>query len=207
MPSWPLDSTHGRTTSSVACHHRHWEAHMDHTRSNNVGRAIPSSPLGSKDGQTTSCLTFHHSPWTIHTVGRRRALHAIIAFEKHTRSDDVGRSMPSSPLGSTHGRTTSTWNAIIVVGQHIWSDEDGRGTPSSPLGSTKRSDDHTRSDDVGLDMPSWPLDSTQGRMTSGVACLHCLWTAHTVIQRRPWHAIMALSLHTQSDVVGLGMPS
>ena len=59
MPSPPFDSTHGRTTSGVACHHRLWAAH---------------------------------------TVEQSWALHAIIAFGQHTRSDDVGRGMTSVPL-------------------------------------------------------------------------------------------------------------
>ena len=40
-------------------------------------------------------------------VGKRQAWHAIIALGRETRSNDVGRGMPSSPLGRTHGRTTS----------------------------------------------------------------------------------------------------
>ncbi|WP_353802562.1 hypothetical protein [Acinetobacter baumannii] len=33
--------------------------------------------------------------------------HDITAFGQHTRLNDVGRGMPSSPLGSTHDQTTS----------------------------------------------------------------------------------------------------
>ena len=58
MPSPSLDSTHGRTTSGVACHIA-WEAHTieirrawyditafgHHTRLNIVGHDMPSSPL------------------------------------------------------------------------------------------------------------------------------------------------------------------
>ena len=111
-----LYSTHGRTTSGVACHHRLWAAHMvglrrawhdiialgQHTRSKDVGRGMPSPPLGRTHGRTTSSVAVHHCSWTAHTVERRRAWHAIIAFVQHTRSNDVGRDMPLPPSDSTH---------------------------------------------------------------------------------------------------------
>ena len=50
----------------------------------------------------------------------------------------------------------------------------------------------TRSNDVERGMPTPSLDSTHGRMTSGVACHHHLWAAHTIEHRRVWHANMAL---------------
>ena len=161
MPSSPLDTTHGQTTSGVACHHRLWEAQIDerrrawhanitfgqHTRSNDVGRGIPASPLDS------------------------------------TWSKDVGRGITSPPLDSAHGRTTSSaichhrlwkahtverrraWHAIITFGQH------------------------KRSNDVGRGMPS------------------CLWEAHTVERRRAWHDITALGRHARSNDIGRGMTS
>ena len=100
-----------------------------------------------------------------------RAWTAKYAFGQHTRSNDIGRGMPSSPLGSTHGRATSgvayhhrlwaaqtvrrlrEWHAIIALGQH------------------------RRSAIVGRGMPSSPLNSTHSRMTSGMACRHRLWSA------------------------------
>ena len=85
MPSSPLGSTHGRTTSGVACHHRLWAAQTVEQR----GEAC------------------HHRPSTTRMVGLRRAWHDITAFGQHKQSNDVGRGMPSSPLGSTHGRMTS----------------------------------------------------------------------------------------------------
>ena len=103
MTSPPLYSTHGRTTSGVACHHRLWAthtiarrlaghaiiAHGRQTRLNDVRRDMPSQPLEKAPGQTTSGVACH------------------LAFGKHTRSNYVGRGMTSSPLGSTHGQTTS----------------------------------------------------------------------------------------------------
>ena len=112
MPSPPLDNTHGRTMSGVACHHRLWAAQ----RYNNVGRFMPSSPLGSTNGGMTS------------------GVHAITALALHAQSDDVERGMTSPPLESTHSQTASgvachhrlwgahtverrrTWHAIITFG-------------------------------------------------------------------------------------------
>ena len=112
MPSPPWDSTHGHTTSGVACHHRllaaqtvirrrPWHAITalgQHTRLNDVRRDMPSSPLGSTHGRTTSGMACRHCPWTQHTVKQSRAWHAIISLGQQTRSDDVRRGMPSSPL-------------------------------------------------------------------------------------------------------------
>ena len=60
MPSPSLDSTHGRTTSGVACH----LAFGKHTRSKYVGRGMTSPPLGITHGQTSSGMTCHHRLWT-----------------------------------------------------------------------------------------------------------------------------------------------
>ena len=116
MPSPPLDSTHGRTSSSVAFHHCLWAAHTvkrrpawhhittfgQHTQSNDVGRWMPSLPLSSTNSRAMLGFACHHRPWTARTVGRRQAWTAITALEKHTRSNDVGHGMTSPPLDSTH---------------------------------------------------------------------------------------------------------
>ena len=68
IASLPLESTHGRTTSGVKCHHHFWKAHTvkrrwvlyaiiafgQHTRSNAIGLGMPASPLGSKNCQSMS---------------------------------------------------------------------------------------------------------------------------------------------------------
>ena len=162
-----------------------WHAIISHgrqTRSNDVGRGMPSSPLGSTHDRILSGMTCTHRLWTTHTVERRRAWHAIIAFGQHTRWNDVGRGMTSLPLDSTHGRTTSgvachnylwaghtvkrhrAWHAIIAIGRQI------------------------RSNDVRADMQSPPLDNTHGQTPSGVECDHRLWQ------------------HFRSNDVGRGMP-
>ena len=123
----------GQAASAKACAERAWTAKYafgQHTRSNDVGRGMSSSPLGSTHVRATSGVACHHRLWAVQTVERRRAWHATIAFGQHTRSSDVGRGMPSSPLG-THGRTAS-----------------------------------------------------------GVACHLRLFAAHTVERRRAWHAII-----------------
>ena len=168
MASPPLESTHDRTTSSVACHHRLWAAHTverrwawhditafgQHTRSNDVGRGMPSEPLDSTHGRTTSGVAFHHGPSTTHTVERRQAWHSIIAFGQQTRLNDVGRGMTSPPLDSTHGRTT-----------------------------------------LGVTCHHRLLTTHSVKTTSGVACHHRRWAAHTVKRRRALHDITSLGLH------------
>ena len=106
MPSSPLGSTHDRTTSGVTCYHRLWT---------------------SSHSPTVSGVTCHLLPWTANTIERRRALNAIIALGRQTRSNDFRRGMPSSPLGSTHGRTTSGvechhchWAAQTVERRRAW---------------------------------------------------------------------------------------
>ena len=150
MTSAPLDSTHGQ-------HHREMHdiaAFRQHTQSDEVGRGMQSLPLGSTHGRTTSGVACHHLLWATHTVERRRAWNAIIGFGQQTRSNDVGRGMPSPRLDCTQGQTMSgmtchhrlwtthtverrqAWHAIIAVGQHTHSNDVRHGMPSSPLGST-----------------------------------------------------------------------
>ena len=158
MPTWPLDSRHGRTMSSVACHHSPWTANRVERRW--AWHAIIAFKLAD-------------------TVGRCRSWHAIISHGRQTRSNDVGGGMLSPPLDSTHSRTTSGVASIICFGQHMRSDGFGRGMPSSPLDSTNyRSSSgmvchhspwttHTVGNVVrGITLP--PLERTQPA-TSGVA--------------------------------------
>ena len=161
----------------MACHQRlgtahteerHWAWHDiitfgQHTRLNYVQRGMPSSPLGSTNGRRTSGVACHHHLWAAHTVERRRAWHAIIAFGQHTRLDDVGRGTPSSPLGSTESQTMSRvachhrpWTVYMVGRRRAWN-------AITSLGK------HTPSIDIGRGMTSPPLDSTDGGTTLGVA--------------------------------------
>ena len=141
MLSSPMVSRHAETTSSVE---------------------LPASQLDNTHDQTTSVMACHHIPWTTYTIGRRWACHVIIALGKHSRlhyalrsnaiitlgqhkrSDDVERSMPSFPLDSING-----WTTTVVSCYHLpWK--------------------HTRSNDVSLNMLSSPLECTHDRTTSGV---------------------------------------
>ena len=96
--------------------------------------------------------------------------------------------MPSSPLGTTHGRTTlgvkrhytpwkaytigrrMAWHVIITLSQHTQQDHEGRG------------------------MPAWPLDNIRGRMTSVMSFNHHNWETHIVGRRQTWHAILPLGI-------------
>uniref|UniRef100_A0A494G8M2 Uncharacterized protein n=1 Tax=Solanum lycopersicum TaxID=4081 RepID=A0A494G8M2_SOLLC len=208
MPSPPLDCTHGRTMSGMACHHLPWTAHtierrrddmisspLDCTHAHtvgNVGRGMPSPSLDSTHGRTTSGETCHHRLLTAHTVERRWAWHAIIAFGQHTWSNDVERGLPSSPLGITYGRTTSGTEHMVErrrVLHEITTLVCTHDQSTSGVARHHRSWTTYTVGNVGRGMASSPLDSTHGR------------------QRRAWHAITALGQHTWSNDVGCGMTS
>ena len=101
MTSSPLDSTHSRTRSGVACHHRLRTAHTDgrlwkwhaimalgkHTKSDDVDLRL----------YTWSDDAYHHSSLTAHTVKRHHAWHAIMALRHQTWSEDVGVAWPPLP--------------------------------------------------------------------------------------------------------------
>ena len=103
MTSPPLDCTHGR--QHRACYDI--TALGKNTRSDDVGRGIPSSPLDSTDDRPSSGVACHSSPWKAHTVGRSRALHAIIALGPAQMAAIVGRGISLYPLDSTNGRPSS----------------------------------------------------------------------------------------------------
>uniref|UniRef100_A0A3Q7FIQ6 Uncharacterized protein n=1 Tax=Solanum lycopersicum TaxID=4081 RepID=A0A3Q7FIQ6_SOLLC len=146
----------------------------------------------------------HHGPWTAHTVGRRQAWHAIFAYGAKHMNGRRRACHAIIALGQhtrTHGRTTSG----VACHHRLWpAHTDRRRWACHAIIALKQ---HTRLNNVGRGMPSPPLDSTYSGTTSGVTCHHSPWTAHSVRRRQPWHAIMALGLHTRLDVVGLGMPS
>ena len=132
MPSPPLDSKHGRTSSGMACYNRLWAAHTierrwawhditafgQHTQSNDVGREMPKPPLDSLHGRTTSSVAFHYRLWAAHTVERPLAWHAIIAFGQHKRSNDVRRGMTSPPLDCTDNQQRRAWHDITAIVSH-----------------------------------------------------------------------------------------
>ena len=190
MPSSPLDEKHGRMTSGMTCHHRHWTAHTierrrgwhaiiafgKHIRLNDIGCGMPLSPLGSTNDRTTSGVTCHHRLWTAHTVERRRAFHYRL-WAAHTVERRLAwHAIIAFGLADTV-EWHRAWHAIIALGRE------------------------TRSNDIECGMPSTPWDSIHGRTTSGVACYHRHWAAQTVGRRRAWHAITALGQHTRSDDV------
>ena len=126
--------------------------------------------------------------------------------------------MPSLHLDSTHGRTKRAWNACVAFGQYTRSDDIGHGMPLCLLDNTHEQKKsiiacrHTPSithtvGRLSREMSSKTLDNTHGRMTSNMASYQGRWTAHMVVQRRPWNIITALRKYTGSDEVGSGMPS
>ena len=142
-----------------------------------VERGMPSSPLCSTHTQTMLGVRCHHCAWATHTEGRCRACHGIIALTQHTRSDNVGRIMPLSPLASCMVRRGRVWHARMDLRQH-----------TSQMMSTMECfiafGHHTRSDDIY------------------VACHHQLWTIHKAGRCRAWHAIIALVQYKLSNEVG-----
>ena len=148
--------------------HRAWHAITSlrlHARLDDVGRGMTSPFLDSTHAQTMSGVASHHCPWIAQTIGnvgrgmtsppleithgrQRQAWHDMIAVGQHRRSNDFGCGKPSSPLGSTHGLTTSgvvchhspmttytvercrAWHAIMALGQQTLSNDVGRCMPS-----------------------------------------------------------------------------
>ena len=150
MTSPPLDSTHKRMTSGVACHHHLWAAHTierrwawhdatafgKHTQSDDDGRGMPSSHLGSTDRQTASGVACHHRRWAAQMIDRRRAWHAIIALGQHTRSATSGKALNHRPWIVHTVKRRPAWHDITTLGLHARSDDIGRGMTSPPLYST-----------------------------------------------------------------------
>ena len=127
-----FDNTYGQTMSGMTCYHRLWTAHTVekrrewlnitalrlHAQSDDVGRGMTSPTLDSTHSRMMSGVACHHRLWEAHTIEQCWGWHDINTFGKHLRSKDVGRDMPSPPLDSRHGGTTSAWHAIIAFGQH-----------------------------------------------------------------------------------------
>ena len=141
---------------------------------------MPSLPLASTHSQTTSGVACHNRLWGPHRIERFRALHAIIAFGQHTRSDDVGRGMTSPPFDNTlDQQRRQAWHAMIPFGQHRQSNGVRRGMPSSPL------------------------DGKHGRTTSGVACINCLLVAQMIGRVR--HCMLSSPLASTHSQTTLGV--
>ena len=146
-------------------------------------------------------MVCHHRPWTANTVKQRRAWHPITSFGQQTRSNNIGREMPSLLLDFTFGQTTSgeACHHRFKAAQTL---ERRRARHDlTALGM------HARSKNVRRGMMSPPFESTHNRTTSGVACHKRVWTAQTVERRRAWHAIMAFGQHKRSNDVRRGMKS
>ena len=100
MPIWTLGSKNTQTTSRVTCHST-WEAQKVEPH-----RALHDIfPLDSTHGREMSTMACHQHPWTTHTIRLNQARHSLIVLGQHTRSDEVGRGIPSSPLENIHDLT------------------------------------------------------------------------------------------------------
>ena len=137
-----------------------------------------------------SGMAFHHRPWKTCTIRLRGAWHAVLVIGKHKQSDDISCGIQSSPLGSTHNRTTSSvachyqpLRAYIIGRRRAWHDIIALGM-------------NTQSDDVGRGMLSSPLYKTHDSTTSGVACAQAHTNTHGLMMsgesfhHRPWVAQM-----------------
>ena len=109
--------------------------------------------------------------------------------------------MPACTLGSTNGWMTSgvgchhrVWTTYMV----------GQDRACYAIIATRK---HKQSEDVRRDMPSSPLERTNGWLTSGMACHHRQWTTYMVRLCQEWHAIMDLVQHIWLDEIGHGRPS
>ena len=125
----------------------------------------------------------HYFFWTAHTIGRLWAWHDITALGQHTRSATSGVACHHRPWTTLTVERHWARHAIIAFGQH------------------------TQSNDVRRGMTSPPLDRTHCRTTSGGACHHRIWAAHTVERRRTWHVIITCGQHKRLNDVGRGMKS
>ena len=129
-------------------------------------------------------MACNHFPWTSHTVGRRRAWHATIAFGQkhmvrlrrvwhaiihlghHIELQNVECFMLLSSLNLTHDRTTSG-----IACPHVpWATNTVRRHRARHSILAVRQ--YTRSDDVVHGMLSLTLESTYGQTTSSVTCHH-----------------------------------
>ena len=94
---------------------RAWHAIIafgQHTRLNDVEHDIASPLLYNTHSRTTLGVACHHRLWAAHTVERRRAWHATIAFGQHKRSNNAGK------------------HAITALGQHTRSNDVRHGMTS-----------------------------------------------------------------------------
>ena len=139
-----------------------------HTRSDKVGHHMPTSHLDNKYRKMTSGRVCHHS------------------LGQQARLDDVGRSMIAWSLRNTQGRSTP-----IFVCQHFHLTTTTIGLSQASHAIIDLGQD-TQSNGVVHGMPSSTFDKTHGHTTSGGTCHHCPSTAHTVRQRRAWHAHIGL---------------
>ena len=170
IQSSPLERTHSRTTSDVACHHGSWTSHTIrrcrvwhiiialglHTWSGNIVYGMLQYPFDNIHDQRMSGVAY------------------IIALGHHTPSTDVRRGLSSYPLDNTHGRKKSG----MTFHHRPWTTHmDGRCQTCHDIIVLVL---QTWSDNIARVVPSLPFDSTQDQTTLGMACHHKPWETHKI---------------------------
>ena len=162
-----------------------------------------SSPFDNTHNQMKSGVECFYGPLASHTIILSRAWITIVTIRNYTMWDDVRHGIPKSSLGSTRGRTMLgvtchlrlwiahtvvkhwAWYIIIALVQLTWSDDDKHS------------------------MPSWTLQSTHGRTTSGIACIHLPWEAYMVMEcyHLPYIEYMLGRCEELNYIISLGPPT
>ena len=142
-----------------------------------------------------------------------------ISLGKHTPLGNAGRGIPSTPLESIHDpmksgvayyhrpmtehmiRPRRALHAHMALGRQTWPNNVRRDMPSPPLDN---SNGRTTS---GVESHHRLWNSSHYRTASAVACHHCPWATHAVERCRAWHDITAFGHHTRLDNVGRDMTS
>ena len=132
---------------------------------------------------------------------QRRAWHEITALGLHTRSAMSGVECHHRFWAAHTVERRWAWYAIIALGRQTWSNNVRRDMPSPPLDN---SNGRTTS---GVESHHRLWNSSHYRTASAVACHHRPWATHAVERRRAWHDITAFGHHTRLDDVGRDITS
>ena len=129
---------------------------------------MPSFSFDSTDVRMMLGVAHYHPPWSAHTDERFRDQHIVVGLVNHSQSDDIMCGMHTWISDSTHSKTTQGVACHMALRKHTRPDDVECGMTTSPFGQP------TRSYDVANDMLSSPLERTQSRTTSSMACHYTL---------------------------------
>ena len=125
----------------------------EHTRSDNVGCGKTSSSLDNTQRRTTSYVACHHPLWTTLKMSGMACHHYLWKLYTVRQSKASHAFMDH---GNTHGHITSGVACYHRIGQH------------------------TRSHNIGNDMPSSPMGHNHGRTMFGMIYSYRPWTTYMV---------------------------